>query len=317
MPNESCLEPCSLSLAPSGLKSQPSVKIVTSISDMAAAALKPVPVTPARFRSLVIPREHGAWGLLLIPLVTGACAGLAVAQNWMSLAEFTVAALALFWMRTPVESALGTSPMRAQSASESNRLLLAIAALGSVAMACITALLWNGADRGLLVLGAVAAVAFVAQALVKRLGRSARMPAQMIGSLGLTAAAPAAWYVLTGQLDARAFGLWLANWIVAGNQVHFVQLRIHSARAARLREKFLRGRWFFLGQLAMVAALVFAWRVHLLPGLALVAFLPLLARGFLWFISGAQPLTVKRLGWTELAHGVAFGLLLIAAYRWS
>jgi hypothetical protein len=282
---------------------------------MAAAALKPVPVPHTRFRALVIPREHGAWGLLLIPLVTGACAGLAVARNWMPLAEFTVAALALFWMRTPVESALGTSPMRAQSASESNWLLLAIAALGSVAMVCITALLWNGADRGLLVLGAVAAVAFVAQALVKRLGRSARMPAQIIGSLGLTAAAPAAWYVVTGQLDARAFGLWLANWICAGNQVHFVQLRIHSARAASLGEKFLRGRWFFFGQLAMIAALLFAWRVHLLPGLAIAAFLPLLARGFLWFKSGAQSLAVKRLGWSELAHGVAFGLLLIAAYR--
>ena len=65
----------------------------------------------------------------------------------------------------------------------------------------------------------------------------------------------------------------------------------------------------------MVAALLFAWRVHLLPGLAIVAFLPLLARGFLWFKSGSQPLAVKRLGWTELAHGVAFGVLLIAAYR--
>jgi YwiC-like protein len=283
---------------------------------MASAALKPVPLPHARFRALVIPREHGAWGLLLVPLVTGACAGLAVARNWVPLAEFTVAALALFWMRTPVESALGTSPMRAQSASESNRLLVAIAALGSVAMACITALLWNGADRGLLLLGVVAAIAFAAQALVKRLGRSARMPAQMIGALGLTAAAPAAWYVVTGQLDARAFGLWLANWICAGNQVHFVQLRIHSARAVSLREKFLRGRWFFFGQLAMIAALLFAWRAHLLPGLAMVAFLPLLVRGFLWFKSGAQSLMVKRLGWTELAHGVTFGLLLIAAYRW-
>ena len=184
-------------------------------------------------------------------------------------------------------------------------------------MVCITALLWNGADRGLLVLGAVAAVAFVAQALVKRRGRRARMPAQIIGALGLAAAAPAAWYVVTGQLDARAFGLWLANWIFAGNQVHFVQLRIHSARAASIREKFLRGRWFFLGQLAMIAALVIAWRAHFLPGLVIVAFLPLLARGFLWFKSGAQPFAVKRLGWTELAHGVAFGLLLIAAYRWS
>jgi YwiC-like protein len=282
---------------------------------MATTALKPAPVSKARFRALVIPREHGAWGLLLTPLVTGACAGLGVAQNWLHLAQFTVAALALFWMRTPLENALGASPMRAQSASETNRLLLAIALLGSIAMVCIAALLWESNDRGLLLLGAAAALAFVAQALVKNLGRNSRMPSQMIGSLGLTATAPAAWYVLTGQLDGRALGLWLANWVFAGNQIHYVQLRIHSARAATIREKIQRGRWFFLGQLAMIAALMLGWRVHLLPGIALVAFAPLLVRGFMWFNSGAQPLAVKRLGWTELAHGVAFGILLIAAYR--
>ena len=265
-------------------------------------------------RALVIPREHGAWGLLLIPLVTGACVGLAVAQNWLPLALFTVAALALFWMRTPVESATGTSPMRAQSAAETNALLVAIAVLGSTAMICVTALLWDGRRTGLLALGAVAAFAFVAQAGVKKLGRSARMPAQMIGSIGLTATAPAAWYVVTGQFDSRALGLWLANWIFAGNQIHYVQLRIHAARAATFDEKFRRGGWFFLGQFAMAVALVAAWRFHLLPGLALLAFVPLLTRGWVWFISGAQPLAVKRLGWTELAHGVTFGLLFIAAY---
>ena len=282
---------------------------------MATTALKPAPVPRARFRALVVPREHGAWGLLLVPLVTGACAGLGVAHNWLPLAQFTVAALALFWVRTPVENALGASPMRAQSAAETNRLLLAIALLGSVAMVCIAALLWDGNDRGLLALGAAAASAFIAQALVKKLGRSARMASQMIGAIGLTATAPAAWYVLTGQLDGRALGLWLANWMFAGNQIHYVQLRIHAARAVTVREKLQRGCWFFLGQLAMVAALVLSWRAHLLPSLALAAFAPLLVRGFLWFNSGAQPLAVKRLGWTELAHGVIFGLLLIAAYR--
>lgn len=275
--------------------------------------IKPA-ITKPRVRALVIPREHGAWGLLVIPLVTGACAGLGVAQNWLPLALFTVAALALFWMRTPLETAAGASILRAQSAAETNSLLIAIAVLGSIAMLCVAALLWDGRRNGLLALGAVAAAAFVAQALVKQLGRGARMTAQIIGSIGLTATAPAAWYVVTGQLDSRALGLWLANWIVAGNQIHYVQLRIHAARAANFREKLRRGRWFFFGQLAMLAALLAAWRLHLLPGLALLAFMPLLARGWMWFASGAQPLAVKRLGWSELAHGVTFGLLLIVAY---
>jgi hypothetical protein len=292
------------------------VKLHHDVFDMATlpTTVKPAASSRTRLCALVIPREHGAWGLLLVPLVTGACAGLAVAPNWFPLVLFTVAALALFWMRTPVESALGASPMRAQSASETNCLLLATAVLGSVAMVCISVLLWQGNDRGLLVLGAVAALAFVAQALVKKLGRAARMPAQLIGSIGLTVTAPAAWYVVTHQLDARALGLWLANWIFAGNQIHFVQLRIHSARTTTFTQKLRRGRWFLLGQFGMIAALVAAWRIHLLPALAVLAFIPLLVRGFLWFVSGAQPLIVKRLGWTELAHGVSFGLLLIAAY---
>ena len=267
-----------------------------------------------RLRALVVPREHGAWGLLLVPLITGAFAGLAVARNWLSLALFTTAALALFWMRTPVENALGTSPMRAQSAAETNRLLLAIAVLGSVAMVCIAVLLMQDHHLGLLVLGAAAAVAFVAQALVKKLGRSGRMPAQLIGTIGLTATAPAAWYVTTGQLDAWALGLWLVNWLFAGNQIHFVQLRIHAARAITWRDKLQRGRWFFLGQFVMLAVLAATWRLHLLPGFAVLAFLPVVTRGFLWFRPGVQPLAVKRLGWSELAHGMSFGLLLIAAY---
>jgi hypothetical protein len=278
------------------------------------ATANPAPASKARARALVIPREHGAWGLLLIPLITGACAGLAVAPNWLPLALFTVAALALFWMRTPMESALGTSALRAQSVAETNWLLLAIALLGSTAMVCVAALLWQGDEAGLLLLGAAAALAFVAQAVVKKLGRGARMAAQLIGSIGLTATAPAAWYVVTHRLDATALGLWLVNWIFAGNQIHFVQLRIHAARAADLQEKVRRGSGFLIGQFAMIAALVAAWRLRLVPGLALLAFVPLLLRGLLWFKAGAKPLAVKRLGWSELAHGVSFGLLLVAAY---
>ncbi len=217
-------------------------------------------------------------------------------------------------MRTPAEIALGASPLRARSSSDTNRLLLAIAALASTAMACLAGLFWHGQNRALIPLGAVAAIAFLAQAWLKKLGRGARMAAQMIGSLGLTATAPAAWYVVTGQLDGRALGLWLANWIFAGNQIHYVQLRIHAARAVLVREKLRCGRWFLLGQFVMLAVLAAAWRIHLLPGLALLAFLPLLLRGFLWFVSAARPLVVKRLGWIELAHGVVFAVLLIAAY---
>src|ERR1019366_7623189 len=52
-----------------------------------------------------------------------------------------------------------------------------------------------------------------------KIGRAARMAAQMVGALGLTSTAPAAYYVVTGRLDAAAWALWLANWLFAGDQI--------------------------------------------------------------------------------------------------
>jgi hypothetical protein len=281
------------------------------MSEMAAhGALAP---PPARTRSLIVPREHGAWGMLLVPLVTGAAVGLSLGHGWMPLALLVLAALSIFWLRTPVESWLGAGPMRAQGTQEVNAVVTAVAALGSVALVSLAALLWDGPRLSLALLGAVAAVAFGAQALMKRV-RRLRMTAQTIGAIGLTSTAAAAYCVAAGRLDARAFALWAANWLFAGDQIHFVQLRIHASRLAGAREKLSRGRAFLVGQAALAIALAVSWYIGRLPALAALAFVPVLARGFLWFASGPQTLAVKRLGWTELAHSVTFGALLVAGF---
>lgn len=267
-----------------------------------------------RVRSMVVPREHGAWGILLVPLVTGAAVGIRSMSSGLAVALFTLVALSFFWLRTPVESLLGAGPLRVQTDEEFNAVFKAITVLSVFATVALTALFLTGSRSGLLLLGGAAAAAFGAQAALKKLGRRYYLAAQIIGSIGLTATAPAAYYVATGSLDSIAVTLWLANWIFAGNQVHFVQTRIHGARLAERGEKVRRGAAFFLGQLVMAAAILIAWRAQFLPALAVLAFVPALVRGFAWFITGPQPLAVKRLGWTELAHGVTFGLLLIAAF---
>jgi hypothetical protein len=266
-----------------------------------------------RLRALIVPREHGAWGLLLVPLFTGVAAGAASSQRIWPLVLFTTVALALFWLRTPVESLLGTTPLSAQTRGERRTALAVSGALAVVSAGCLSGLLWNGRNRGLFWFGCIAATAFVAQTLLMKLGRKLRMTAQMVGALGLTCAAPAAYYVATGRLDRRAWILWAANWIFAGDQIHFVQLRIHAVRAVTFKEKLARGRLFFLGQVLLLAVLAgtIYWRV--LPPLFVAAFLPVLARGFYWFIRAPEPLQVRSLGWSEMQQGVAFGILFVAA----
>jgi hypothetical protein len=252
-----------------------------------------------RQKALVIPREHGAWGMLLVPFATGAVAALRSSVNFGGLVLFILAAMSLFWLRTPVESWLGTSAIKAQTKDERAFVLKVMAGVGGLAMVSIAALLWNGQLRGLLLIGVIAGLAFAIQAGVKKLGRKARMPAQIIGAMGLTSTAAGAYYVATGKLDHTAVALWLANWLFAGDQIHFVQVRIHASRAANLDEKMKQGLFFFCGQVGLIGAILAACRFGLFSGAIALAFLPVLARGTLWFVRRQRPLDVHKLGFTN------------------
>ena len=84
------------------------------------------------------------------------------------------------------------------------------------------------------------------------------MLSQFVGTLGLTVTAPAAYYVVTGELNRSAWTLWIANSLFGVNQIHFVQLRIHSARLSGWSQKVARGRGFLFGELLLIAALILA-----------------------------------------------------------
>ena len=78
------------------------------------------------------------------------------------------------------------------------------------------------------------------------------MLSEMVGTIGLTASAPAAYYVITGKFNATAWTLWLANILFAGDQIHYVQLRIHTAKIQGLRANHAHGD-FAPGQAVMTA----------------------------------------------------------------
>src|SRR5215831_5623701 len=121
-----------------------------------------------RRRALILPREHGAWGLLLVPMVTGAGVAFRHASHIFPLILLLTAALALFWLRTPLETLLGTTAMKAQTLEESQTLRSFIVLLGGIAVVALAGLLWAGRNAALWPLGAGVAAAFVGQALLKK-----------------------------------------------------------------------------------------------------------------------------------------------------
>ncbi len=268
----------------------------------------------ARVRSLIVPREHGAWGMFLVPLATGAVVGLVGGGRALALPWLLLATLSIFWLRTPVESWLGTTPMRAQTADERKFVGKGILALIATSAVALAGLFWQGQNLQLLWLGLVSAKAFGTQVLLRKWSRDTRTLSQIVGAIALTATAPAAYIVVQGSLNKTAVLLWLCNWFFAVNQIQFVQLRIHSSRLQGVWTKALCARSFLVTQLVVVTGLCITWRLQRLSGLVILAFVPALARGIHWVVAPSRRLAVRRLGWTELAQALTFGVLLVAAF---
>jgi hypothetical protein len=68
----------------------------------------------------------------------------------------------------------------------------------------------------------------------------------------------------------------------------------------------------------MTAALTIACIFRILPPICSLAFSPLLFRGWFYFIQKpGSALVVRKLGWNELGHAVAFCLLFITTFALS
>jgi hypothetical protein len=247
--------------------------------------------------------------------LTGASAGLLAGGGGKSLVALTLVALALFWMRTPVEGWAGTAPIRARTPGEFQLVRTAAMLLVAVAISGLTWLLWNGQNRALLWIGCVDAIAFLAQLVVRRTWKSARAAAQMVGAAGLTSTAPAAYYVVTGHLNTIAWCLWAANLLFAVDQIQYVQLRIQAARVSSRREKLVAGRGFLAQQLLSITLIAFGCSVGGFRWYGAIAFLPVLIRGFVWFAHRPEPLAIHSLGKSELAYACLFGVLLVVGMQ--
>lgn len=273
-------------------------------------------IHPARRWSLVWPREHGAWGILLVSLITGSVIGFSSITDVSTLLWLAVAVVAAFCLRTPIENSLPASPFRARGVAERRWVIVAASIYAITSAFAVTMLIRGGLLSLLGKLGLAAAGFFVLQAALKWSGRAGRLPGEVIGVLGLTLAAAAGWAVATGGLGRQAWAVWVLNGLFAADQIIYVQLRIRGVRAAKVASRS-GNRILLLAAEVFIALLLMAGaHVGFIPWLALLAFVPIFVRGSVWSLGRDHGrLQIHRLGKSELFYSILFGFLLIAAFR--
>jgi hypothetical protein len=222
-----------------------------------------------------MPREHGAWGILVIPFATA----VGVAGVWnLPVALLLVSILCFYIART--------------SFLKQNYRWTALLLAGSVACTLPLLLVWK--------LWWLAAFGVLAAPFAfRKTERSVVM--QLLAVFGLTLTAPAAWYAATGKLDYR---LWILNVLYFAGGVFYVKMHV-SAAIRRNAGKFALG-WpvlIYYGALAGVAACW--WPVG-------TAFVPAILRALIGVARLSPKLRIKWLGWTEVAYAIIFAVALIA-----
>jgi YwiC-like protein len=263
---------------------------------------------------LLVPREHGSWGIWLLPLIGGAVVGyvsspraVAVPALW-----FLLAAVSAFLVYQPLEILLGLSLLRARSQRQERIAILWIMALCIMAACSVLELI--RLQRVLVLLfGLVALLCFGLRTLLGR-SRTLRVPKQLIGALGLSSTAAGAYYATTGRIDRAAIVLWLASWLFAVSQIEYVQLRLRMAQVRSRRQKARDSLEVCFLHLLMTGGAVAAGLAGAAPLLLGLAFIPAMVRLAAWIARPWRPLGVHILGFTELFQGILFNVLLAAAF---
>ena len=253
---------------------------------------------------LCLPREHGAWGMLLFPFVSGA---LLAGNMTPAILPALLAAVAVFVARAPIVILLRKRP----EAPAARRTLWLAAAVLAV---CGTWLLFVVPAAWLAFLGATGSLLVVVHVRAVIRGRQHAVPLQLAGAAGLTLSGALAYLSGGRQPDMILLLLWLAQTVHYTGSV----LKIHAVIEGRKQKSVVtmdrprkRGAAVWVGvQLAFAAA--FCIGGFVLLGIALL--IPCLLHGFdLLTIDDPRKrkTPLRTVGFRELGISAAFSALVV------
>ncbi len=265
--------------------------------------------------SSVLPKEHGAWGVLFIPFFVSA----AVASCFdlkMILLLFGI--FFLYISRKSIEELFRAS-------KHNDRLIknkfyyfliifITVGLLFIIPIFLLYDLTWLPA------FGFIFICLQWINILQIRKRKQRTVTAELIGIAGLCLSAPIAYYVATGEIEKTALLMWIISFAYFARGVLYVKLRL-SVVAARAqfadlyeRMKYSKGYIFF--HLALITSTFFLLIMFQKPFL-IISYLPIAIQSFLGISRMNTKLNVPRIGYIEVSHSILFGILVVLLFDFN
>ncbi len=265
-------------------------------------------------RHYFLPTEHGAWIWWIGPMLIGLAAGERLTRDAVLLG---LAALAVFLLRQPAAIGVKALSGRRPRADLPPALFWAVFDL-IVCVLALGALVRAGHGR-LLFLAVPGFLVFAWHLwLVKNRGERGQLGAQLVGAGVLALAAPAAYWVSSGESDIEAWLLWGLTWLQSAASIVYVYLRLEQRRMTQVPVAITRWRMgaralaYHVFNVAFSLGLAAAGRVPWLVPVAFGAMLLDSLEGIAHPPVGARPTAI---GFRQLGASIAFVALMVLAYR--
>lgn len=264
-----------------------------------------------RVFSSTIPKQHGAWSILISCYILGIFVGGSIGPNGIIL----LVSLMFGYLARHTWNAY----QRTKRGSERRKEVLmwavvdSLIVLGTGGYLVTIGGLWN-----LLGLGAIALFLGALTLLLSQRGMEFTAGGEVMGILGLCLAAPAAEYVATGSASMRTVGLYILSLLFFCGSVYHVRYLVRSKKASQgiLSQRMKHG-WMsiFYHILALAVVVYLSAVISVLPSLAPVALVPVTIKA-LYVVAHRYetPLQVRQIGYREVAHTIIFVVLAGLAF---
>jgi hypothetical protein len=262
-----------------------------------------------------LPKEHGSWAMLIVPLLLG----LVIAPAWHGQAlVLLLAALGFFLVRYPLAVLVKT---RKRATADKALLWRWTAIYGGLTvlsggwLVFVQGLWWlaaMGLFGGLLLL-------FHLWLVARRQEMS--LLGELTGIVGLALGAPMAYYTASGQLDRVAAILWLINALYFGGTVFYIKLKVRQQprllAPERVGERLVKAKACLAYQTIALTLLLALATLQWAPLLTPLAFVPVTIKMVYgaWQWQDKKSLSLVRLGIAEIIHAVAFAGLVVLIFR--
>ncbi|MHB9112494.1 MAG: YwiC-like family protein [Thermoleophilia bacterium] len=270
-----------------------------------------------RARLIVVPREHGAWAMLVVPYIVGvSIAGNLTAKVIAGLAGV----LMLFFSRASLAPLLKSRAIDGSFGTGSLSRWLNFAIFAAAGSSVFLYLMIAGSFWQLGVVAAMGTALFLVHEWLVWRRRERSASAELAGVALLTLTAPVAVIVSACDSCVRlAIILWLLNATYFGASVFYVKMRLRTSARRRkpgsIRDRFIAARGSIVYMAAVIVVLMVLSATDEIPFGAVAAFVPIFLYQVWGLISGASSMTLKAEGIAQTVLSVIYALLLVGAYR--